>query len=126
MAHVMSGSAPRRVGVGPSNSDRISATGAALRRSLSDVTAVFAPSCIAHEVLTRPDWAGVAVNGVTLPDAIQCWADSIANEQGEEESSVTLEDVLHSLGVEFRTSDLPVSDQGNQIVVPVSRIHRFV
>ena len=34
---------------------------------------MFAPSCISHTVITKPDWLKVEVEGVNLPDAIQCW-----------------------------------------------------
>ena len=45
-----------------------------IRKTLEPVSAVFAPSCISHTVLTKPDWAKVTVDGVSLPDALQCWA----------------------------------------------------
>ena len=45
-----------------------------IRRTLESVNAVFAPSCISHTVLTKPAWVSVAVAGVNLPDALQCWA----------------------------------------------------
>ena len=44
-----------------------------IRKTLESVSAVFSPSCISHTVITKPDWAGVEVNGVSLPDALQCW-----------------------------------------------------
>ena len=45
-----------------------------IRRTLESVNAVFAPSCISHTVITKPDWVRVTVAGVNLPDAVQCWA----------------------------------------------------
>lgn len=48
-------------------------TGAALRASLEDVRAVFAPSCLAHGALARPEWISINVSGVPLPRAIGCW-----------------------------------------------------
>ena len=45
-----------------------------IRRTLESANAVFAPSCISHTVLTKPDWVSVSVAGVNLPDALQCWA----------------------------------------------------
>ena len=45
-----------------------------IRRTLESVNAVFAPSCISHTVLTKPAWVTVTVAGVSLPDALQCWA----------------------------------------------------
>lgn len=44
-----------------------------IRKTLESVSAVFAPSCISHTVITKSDWVKVTVNGVTLPDALQCW-----------------------------------------------------
>ena len=44
-----------------------------IRQTFESVTAVFAPSCISHTVITKPDWTKVTVDGVSLPDAIQCW-----------------------------------------------------
>ena len=44
-----------------------------IRRTLESVNAVFAPSCISHTVITKPDWVRVTVAGVNLPDALQCW-----------------------------------------------------
>ena len=46
-----------------------------LRSSLEAVATVFAPSCISHTVLTKPSWTEVTVNGVSLPDALQCWVE---------------------------------------------------
>ena len=44
-----------------------------IRRTLEPVSAVFAPSCISHTVMTKPSWVSVTVSGVSLPDALQCW-----------------------------------------------------
>ena len=46
-----------------------------LRTSLELVANVFAPSCISHTVLTKPSWTAVTVDGVSLPDALQCWVE---------------------------------------------------
>lgn len=53
--------------------DAVHQTGAALRVSLSSVRAVFAPACLAHGALARPEWLAINVSGVTLPRAISCW-----------------------------------------------------
>ena len=55
-------------------------SGRHLRDTFSDVSAVFAPSCIAHEVVTMSYWTDVSVDGVTLPDALQCWTESLPAE----------------------------------------------
>ena len=51
--------------------------GSNLRNTFQNVSAVFSPSCIAHEVITKRDWSAISVNEVTLPDAIACWAESL-------------------------------------------------
>jgi hypothetical protein len=48
-----------------------------LRGTFHNLTAVFSPACIAHEVITLSDWTSVTVDGVTLPDAMQCWVQSL-------------------------------------------------
>ncbi|CAH0399798.1 unnamed protein product [Chilo suppressalis] len=48
-------------------------TGAALRASLKGVRATFAPACLAHGALARPEWLAINVSGVSLPRAISCW-----------------------------------------------------
>ena len=56
--------------------DFIYDTGIALRASLDNVTAVFAPSCIGHAVLTKRDWLQIKINDISLADALRCWAQS--------------------------------------------------
>ncbi|CAG0879224.1 unnamed protein product [Cyprideis torosa] len=53
--------------------DYIHQSGKSLRNTFQNVTAVFAPACIAHTVLTNKEWVKVEVSGVTLPQAIRCW-----------------------------------------------------
>ena len=48
-----------------------------LRETFSALSTVFSPACIAHEVFLGHDWINVEVNGVTLPDALECWASSL-------------------------------------------------
>ncbi|XP_072319805.1 carboxylesterase notum2 [Eucyclogobius newberryi] len=47
--------------------------GRELKTSLSDVTAVFAPSCLSHTMLTKSNWMTFQVKGTSLPRALQCW-----------------------------------------------------
>ena len=47
--------------------------GQQLRSTLENVSAVFAPSCVSHIVLTKPDWKSITINKISLPDAIRCW-----------------------------------------------------
>lgn len=44
-----------------------------IRQTLSNVSAVFSPSCMSHIMLTKLDWHKVSINGVTLPEALNCW-----------------------------------------------------
>ena len=50
-----------------------------LRSTFDSLSTVFSPACIAHEVLLERDWISVQVEGVTLPDALECWASSLPN-----------------------------------------------
>lgn len=47
--------------------------GGALRSSLDNVTAVFAPSCIGHAVLTKRDWMDIRIDDISLAEALRCW-----------------------------------------------------
>lgn len=47
--------------------------GGALRASLDNVTAVFAPSCIGHSVLTKRDWLDIKIDDISLAEALRCW-----------------------------------------------------
>ncbi|XP_022115265.1 palmitoleoyl-protein carboxylesterase NOTUM isoform X1 [Pieris rapae] len=53
--------------------DAVHETGTALRSSLKGVRATFAPACIAHGALARPEWLAINVSGIPLPRAIRCW-----------------------------------------------------
>nr|CAG4650015.1 EOG090X02ZJ [Sida crystallina] len=53
--------------------DYIHAVGDDLRRTFANVTAVFAPSCISHTVLTKRDWQTIRIGDITLPQALRCW-----------------------------------------------------
>ncbi|KAG0728894.1 Palmitoleoyl-protein carboxylesterase NOTUM [Chionoecetes opilio] len=53
--------------------DYIHGTGERLRRTFQNVTALFAPSCIAHTVLAKRNWASVKIGDVSLPHALYCW-----------------------------------------------------
>lgn len=44
-----------------------------IRLTLSNVSAVFAPSCMSHIMLTKLDWHKTSIRGMTLPEAINCW-----------------------------------------------------
>lgn len=59
--------------VTPQQWDYIHEMGGALRSSLDNVTAVFAPSCIGHAVLTKRDWLNIKIDDISLVDALRCW-----------------------------------------------------
>uniref|UniRef100_A0AAX7UN38 Notum, palmitoleoyl-protein carboxylesterase n=1 Tax=Astatotilapia calliptera TaxID=8154 RepID=A0AAX7UN38_ASTCA len=51
--------------------------GQELRLTLRDVTAMFAPACLSHELITRADWTDIRVKGISLPRALHCWDRSL-------------------------------------------------
>ncbi|KAL7404950.1 hypothetical protein ABVT39_021548 [Epinephelus coioides] len=51
--------------------------GREIKNSLTDVTAVFAPSCLSHTAITRSNWMSFQVKGTSLPRALQCWDRSL-------------------------------------------------
>ncbi|XP_055610395.1 palmitoleoyl-protein carboxylesterase NOTUM [Uranotaenia lowii] len=59
--------------VTPQQWDYIHDMGGALRESLNNVTAVFAPSCIGHSVLTKRDWLNIKIDDISLAEALRCW-----------------------------------------------------
>ncbi|XP_037939685.1 palmitoleoyl-protein carboxylesterase NOTUM [Teleopsis dalmanni] len=62
--------------VTPQQWNYIHEMGAALRSSLDNVTAVFAPSCIGHAVLSKRDWINIRLDDISLPSALRCWEHS--------------------------------------------------
>ena len=67
--------------VTPQQWDYIHEMGGALRTSLDNVTAVFAPSCIGHSVLTKRDWLNIKIDDISLADAIRCWEQSLVKDR---------------------------------------------
>ncbi|XP_071535914.1 uncharacterized protein [Panulirus ornatus] len=53
--------------------DYIHGIGERLRKTFENVTALFAPSCISHTVLTKRNWASIKIGEVSLPQALYCW-----------------------------------------------------
>ncbi|KAL1131741.1 hypothetical protein AAG570_011354, partial [Ranatra chinensis] len=53
--------------------DYIHKMGDSLRNTFVNVSAVFAPSCISHSVLTKRDWQILRIDDVSLPQALRCW-----------------------------------------------------
>ncbi|KAH8395279.1 hypothetical protein KR222_008194, partial [Zaprionus bogoriensis] len=62
--------------VTPQQWNYIHEMGGALRSSLDNVSAVFAPSCIGHAVLSKRDWVNIRIDDISLPAALRCWEHS--------------------------------------------------
>ncbi|XP_064098722.1 LOW QUALITY PROTEIN: palmitoleoyl-protein carboxylesterase NOTUM-like [Macrobrachium nipponense] len=75
--------------------DYIHGIGERLRKTFENVTALFAPSCISHTVLTKKDWTNIKIGDVSLPQALNCW---------DAASTTTLNALFHQR--ENRTSGL--------------------
>lgn len=56
--------------------DYIHKMGDSLRKSFRNVSAVFAPSCISHSMLTKREWRNVKIDGISIADALHCWEQS--------------------------------------------------
>jgi O-palmitoleoyl-L-serine hydrolase len=67
--------------VTPQQWDYIHEMGGALRQSLDNVTAVFAPACIGHSVLTKRDWQNIKIDDVSLTDSLRCWENSLTKDR---------------------------------------------
>jgi hypothetical protein len=67
--------------VTPQQWDYIHEMGGALRKSLENVTSVFAPSCIGHSVLTKRDWQSIKIDDVSLTDSLRCWENSLLKDR---------------------------------------------
>ncbi|MBN3303876.1 carboxylesterase notum2 [Amia ocellicauda] len=51
--------------------------GRELKNSLRDVTAVFAPSCLSHTLITKSNWMDFQIKGTSVSRALQCWDKSL-------------------------------------------------
>ncbi|XP_050515661.1 palmitoleoyl-protein carboxylesterase NOTUM [Diabrotica virgifera virgifera] len=58
--------------------DYIHKMGDALRHSFQNVSAVFAPACISHSVLTKRDWQNVKIDDISIAEALHCWEQKTA------------------------------------------------
>lgn len=61
--------------------DYIHNMGDALRQSFENVSAVFAPSCISHSVLTKRDWQNVKIDDISVAEALHCWEQKTNNKR---------------------------------------------
>ncbi|XP_069133357.1 palmitoleoyl-protein carboxylesterase notum1'-like [Argopecten irradians] len=52
-----------------------------VKSTLQNVTAVFAPACLSHELLQKSTWQSVSVEGVNLAQSIYCWENSFDGEK---------------------------------------------
>ncbi|XP_046491121.1 palmitoleoyl-protein carboxylesterase NOTUM [Neodiprion pinetum] len=69
--------------------DYIHKMGDSLRQTFDNVSAVFAPSCISHGVLTKKDWQLVKIDEVSLPQALHCWEQTaVGNKRNESRNHV--------------------------------------
>uniref|UniRef100_A0A3Q3WMJ4 Notum, palmitoleoyl-protein carboxylesterase n=1 Tax=Mola mola TaxID=94237 RepID=A0A3Q3WMJ4_MOLML len=48
-----------------------------MRSTLHHVSAMFVPSCVAHELITWTSWMDIQVKGTSLPKALHCWERSL-------------------------------------------------
>ncbi|BFF97274.1 palmitoleoyl-protein carboxylesterase NOTUM [Drosophila madeirensis] len=69
--------------VTPQQWNYIHEMGGALRSSLDNVSAVFAPSCIGHAVLSKRDWVNIKIDDISLPSALRCWEHSTRRKRNE-------------------------------------------
>ncbi|KAA0713419.1 Carboxylesterase notum2 [Triplophysa tibetana] len=51
--------------------------GKELKNSLKDVTAMFAPSCLSHTLITKSTWMEFQIKGTSVSRALQCWDRSL-------------------------------------------------
>lgn len=105
-----------QVPASPDQWNYIHKLGSNLRNTFQNVSAVFSPSCIAHEVITKSHWSSIAVNEVTLPDAIACWAESLPSELSEDFAKGKSNFGHHGLEIRAQVSEKFLEDN-NEIVV---------
>ncbi|XP_019615082.1 PREDICTED: palmitoleoyl-protein carboxylesterase NOTUM-like [Branchiostoma belcheri] len=68
--------------------------GVDLRKTLANVTGVFAPACLAHTLITKSDWMTVRMKGVSLPSALHCWEQSLLWGRAEPQDPPTCDSQL--------------------------------
>ncbi|XP_067674518.1 palmitoleoyl-protein carboxylesterase notum1-like [Haliotis asinina] len=55
--------------------------GEEMKETLMNASAVFAPACVSHDVLTKSEWHTTSIAGVTLAQSIFCWEESNAGKR---------------------------------------------
>ncbi|XP_066155966.1 palmitoleoyl-protein carboxylesterase NOTUM [Euwallacea fornicatus] len=98
--------------------DYIHKMGDALRHSFQNVSAVFAPSCISHSVLTKKEWQEVKIDDISIADALHCWVQK-ANRKRIKRRKNNKKKKLNALkrleGVEINTrQNITVETTGNK------------
>ncbi|XP_026671001.1 palmitoleoyl-protein carboxylesterase NOTUM [Ceratina calcarata] len=68
--------------------DYIHKMGDSLRQTFENVTAVFAPSCISHSILTKRDWQLVKIDEVSLSQALYCWEQMSSDPRNDTRSRI--------------------------------------
>ncbi|XP_041350935.1 palmitoleoyl-protein carboxylesterase NOTUM-like [Gigantopelta aegis] len=56
--------------------------GEEVKQTLQNATAVFAPACVSHDVLTESEWYKIKIQGVTLAQSLYCWEESSGTSSG--------------------------------------------
>lgn len=51
------------------------------RRSLENVTALFAPSCFSHSLIVKQSWNQININGLKLPYVLNSWGEETLSSQ---------------------------------------------
>ncbi|OQV24287.1 Palmitoleoyl-protein carboxylesterase notum1 [Hypsibius exemplaris] len=80
-------------------------------RSLENVSAVFAPSCVGHIVLTEKRWAAYSIGQVTFGQALQCWWDGSNEANNAEQSSSPYPNSLNDNNLMLSDQAVPQCDR---------------
>lgn len=78
-----------------------------MRKSLENVTALFAPSCLSHTLITKPGWNKITVNGFKLPHVLNNW---------EEQSLVQSPELEAQSSTVRLTTDNPARDDTDSMI----------
>lgn len=70
--------------------DYIHKMGDALRKSFTNVSAVFAPSCISHSILTKRDWQRVKIDDISIAEALHCWEQKLTRRRLRKERHLAM------------------------------------
>lgn len=84
-----------------------------MKYTLTNVSAVFAPACLSHMLITRSEWRRVTIDGISLPDALKCWENGkneknryeILTHADREQSYMVAKEPRFITGVSWRRRD---------------------